>query len=96
MVTVNLSKHDEYVQRLRRDLTKGYDSISTHVPIKDSKRELAEIDILAEKDGELDAYEVKCSFRITKAKQQAKKIRKHVKLRNFFFYCGSSGELVML
>ena len=62
---------------------------------------MAEIDILATKNGKHDIYEVKCSYRYTKAKQQLDKIRKHMKrqnkeVRNAFFFCAESGLLVEL
>jgi hypothetical protein len=67
------------------------------VPLYSKKKRLvAEIDILAVKDGSFDVYEVKCSYRITKAKHQLKKIRKIFPndIRKAFFFCGESGSIV--
>lgn len=63
------------------------------------KRPVAEIDILAIKNNKCDIYEVKCSYRITKAKQQLDKIRKHMRsqnkeVNNAFFFCAESGLLI--
>jgi len=58
---------------------------------------VGEIDILAFKDNYCDIYEVKCSYRKSKAKRQLSKIRKIVsrksKVRNVFFFCGESGRM---
>ena len=74
-----------------------------HVPIytnrrsSKKKRLVAEIDVIAFKDGFYDIFEVKCSRRITKARKQLFRIRKALspdrQLRDSFFYCGESGEL---
>ncbi|MFW5746240.1 MAG: hypothetical protein ACOCWQ_01675 [Nanoarchaeota archaeon] len=57
---------------------------------------VAEIDVLAVKGDSCDIYEVKSSFRISKAKRQLDKIRKHLTydVRNAFFFCGASGSLL--
>ncbi len=64
------------------------------------KRMIAEIDIVAIKDGCWDIYEVKCSWRISKAKRQLKKIRKilsgYLTVRRSAFFCGESGVLLDL
>ncbi|MBD3164354.1 hypothetical protein GF323_04085 [Candidatus Woesearchaeota archaeon] len=61
---------------------------------------MAEIDILGIKKDVCDIYEVKCSYRISKARRQLKKIKKHIskssKIRNVFFFCGESGSLVLV
>ena len=61
------------------------------------KRMVGEIDILAFKDGFYDIYEVKCSYRITKARKQLERIRKSLKmgrqLRKAYFFCGESKKL---
>jgi len=93
-----LSKHDQYVLELYEEIKHRYDEIKMHFLIRGKKRSLGEIDIYARKGDVVDLYEVKCSHRIVKARQQMKKIRKHIKAEkcNAFFYCGSSGLLVML
>ena len=59
---------------------------------------MAEVDILACKDGVCDIYEVKCSYRICKAKKQIRRIRKSEELTigKAFFFCGESDILVAL
>jgi len=74
----------------------NYDSISVNVPVKHSKRSLGEVDIIAKKGNRFDLYEVKCSYRILKAKKQLIRLKKYLKLENArsYFYCGSSNMLV--
>ncbi|MBI2650526.1 hypothetical protein HYX04_04390 [Candidatus Woesearchaeota archaeon] len=74
----------------------NYDSISVNVPVKHSKRSFGEIDIIAKKGNRFDLYEVKCSYRILKAKKQLSRLKRYLKLENArsYFYCGSSNMLV--
>lgn len=92
------SKHDRYVLELSDKIKGKYDSISVNVPIKHSKRSLGEIDILAKKGDRLDLYEVKCSYRILKAKKQLTRVKKYLNLTNArsYFYCGNSKLLVIV
>ena len=85
-----------YVLELSNNIKDNYDSISLNVPVKHLKRSLGEIDIVAKKGNRLDLYEVKCSFRILKAKKQLDRVKKYLKLENSrsYFYCGSSKMLV--
>ena len=96
METIKLSKHDRYVLELSNKIRNNYDSISVNVPVKYSKRSLGEIDIIAKKGNRFDLYEVKCSYRILKAKKQLTRIKKYLKLENVrsYFYCGNSKLLV--
>ena len=98
MKAIKLSKHDRYVLELSNKIKHRYDSVSVNVPIRHSKRSLGEIDIVAKKGNRYDLYEVKCSYRITKAKKQLKRIRNILNLKNArsYFYCGSSGMLVIV
>jgi hypothetical protein len=98
VLKVRLSKHDRYVEELCSRIKQDYDSISTNVKLANKKRSLAEIDVLAKKGNDVDIYEVKCSYRITKAKKQASSIRKHFseRISNFYFYCGATASLVLL
>ena len=91
-----LSKHDKYVLELSSKIRGDYDSISLNVPIKHLKRSLGEIDIIAKKGSRCDIYEVKCSYRISKARRQLRRIKKYLNLKNArsYFYCGSSKLLV--
>lgn len=98
MVLVKLTKHDLYTKQLYDKIIDEYDSVSTNVLIQKKKRSVAEIDIVAKKGDSYDLYEVKCSFRITKAKKQAKSFRKHFgrAIKNIYFYCGATASLIML
>ena len=88
--------HDLYVWKLSKELSKQYDDVSTNVILHQKSRVAAEIDILAKKNGEVHVYEVKCSLRLTKARQQFKKISKYYTqdIKKFFLYCGSSDSLL--
>ena len=91
-----LSKHDKYVLELSSKIKDDYDSVSVNVPVKYEKRLLGEIDIIARKGNRFDFYEVKCSYRIVKAKKQLQRIRRYFRFhagRNYF-YCGNSKLLV--
>lgn len=94
--SIKLSKHDRYVLELKDRIKDNYDSISTNVPLRHSKRSLGEIDIIAKKGDRFDLYEVKCSYRIVKAKKQLDRLKKYLKLENSrsYFYCGNSKSLV--
>ena len=96
MKPIKLSKHDRYVLELSDKIKHKYDSVSVNVPIRHSKRSLGEIDIMAKKGNRLDLYEVKCSYRIIKAKKQLKRIRNILNLKNArsYFYCWNSKLLV--
>ncbi|MGV8168642.1 MAG: hypothetical protein ACP5N3_01150 [Candidatus Nanoarchaeia archaeon] len=99
---VRILKHDKYVDTLYSRIKPDYDSIQRNVPIYSKRRRLiAEIDILAEKEGKYDVYEVKCSHRIYKAKKQLHKIKKifhkeSKKVNNIYFYCGESKLLQII
>lgn len=72
-------KHDKYVDALCSRIKSEYDSIERNVPIYSKKKRnrqrlVAEIDILAMKQGKYDVYEVKCSHRYYKARKQLSKI----------------------
>lgn len=82
-----------------RKIKPEYDSIDLHVSIKTKKRSLGEIDVLAYRGEKVDLYEVKCSHRIVKARKQLHRLSKFIsnsKLGNYYFYCGSSGLIVMI
>lgn len=98
MFRFKVNKHDRYIQELCQKIKYDYDSLSTNVKIKKKKRSLGEIDILAKKGKLIDLYEVKCSFRIVKARKQAKSLRKHLhkSINNIYFYCGATSSLILL
>lgn len=58
-----------------------------------SRKSEAEMDIVARKGKRIDIYEVKCSYRISKARQQLKRAKRILKATNTYFYCGSSKSL---
>ena len=95
-LTQKLSKHDRYVLELRDKIKHQYDSISVNVKLQNEKRNLAEVDLIAQKGSKIDLYEVKCSPRIIKAKKQLRRIKRILNLHSSrtYFYCGSSGSLV--
>ena len=98
MKAIKLSKHDKYVLELSDKIKDNYDSISVNVPVKRSKRPLGDIDILAKKGGRFDLYEVKCSYRILKAKKQLSRVKKYLNLNDArgYFYCGNAKLLMDL
>ncbi|MBI2541726.1 hypothetical protein HYV80_03380 [Candidatus Woesearchaeota archaeon] len=64
--------------------------------MRHSKRSFGEIDLIAKKGNRFDLYEVKCSYRIMKAKKQLSRLKRYLKLENSrsYFYCGNSKSLV--
>lgn len=98
--TIKLNKHDRYVQQLVRQLRPDYDTISTHLKLEKKKKNktriIAEVDIIARRGKELHIFEVKCSFRIIKARKQLTKLKKLFKEydTSCFFYCGMGKKLV--
>ncbi len=91
-------KHDQYIEKLCEEISPYYDDLSKNVQFYNGKRQVCEIDILAKKGKFIDCFEVKCSYRITKARRQKKKIMKHsgIDIRNMWFYCGANSEMVLL
>jgi hypothetical protein len=93
-----LIKHDRYLESLCSEIGPRYDVVLRNVPLYSVRNRLiGEIDVLAIKDNYCDIYEVKCSYRIHKARRQLRKIKKILSLesqvRNLFFFCGASGAL---
>ena len=100
-VIIKPNKHDRYLEGLCRQIRRDYDLILRNIPLFSPRRRLVgEIDILAIKGSHYDVYEVKCSFRISKARRQLEKIKKHPSvsgsIRNMFFYCGESAKLELV
>lgn len=99
MITDKLTKHDRYVAELCEKIKDDYDSLSVNVPFREKKRLLGEVDIIARKGDKVDIYEVKCSHRIIKARKQLKRIRRYLtnlQIDKSYFYCGSSGLLLVI
>jgi len=88
-------KHDVYLQGLCEKVKCDYDSLSTNVRLFSKKgRVLAEIDLLAVREDSCDVYEVKCSYRIVKARKQLRRIKRLMpQVTNLYFFCGESGLL---
>ncbi len=96
-MVVKRTKHDEYVAALCKRISPHYDTIRTHIPIINRKhRVIAEIDVLAKKGESIDIYEVKCSHRPFKARQQLNRLKRIFRdsIHQSFFYCGTSGLLM--
>ncbi|MBI2666649.1 hypothetical protein HYX13_03490 [Candidatus Woesearchaeota archaeon] len=84
------------MEQLCQNLSPQYDQVLTHVLLfSPRRRRIAEIDVLGIKGEYCDAYEVKCSYRPTKARKQLRRIRKVLsplrQVKNTFFYCGDTG-----
>jgi hypothetical protein len=92
-----LIKHDRYLEELCEQLEDSYDILLRNVPLYSEKRRLVgEIDLLAVRpDGVIDIYEVKCSYRVSKARRQLRKFRKllSANVQNCFFFCGESQSI---
>jgi len=83
---------------LYTEIKHKYDRVLKHVQIGNKKRDVGEIDLMGVKGNQVDLYEVKCSFRITKARKQLTKLRKLFDYDNTstFFYCGGAEKLVAI
>ena len=102
MITA-LNKHDRLVDSLHRFIRSQYDSTHTHLLIFSKKKRVkAEVDLIGIRGDKVDIFEVKCSYRISKARRQLKKIKKEFSLSQkynrirTFFYCGASRELKII
>jgi Holliday junction resolvase-like predicted endonuclease len=84
------------VQKLVTQIKSDYDDVSTHFRLSKKKRLVGEIDVIAKKGDELHLFEVKCSYRISKARRQLEKFKRILKAHNAtcFFYCGAGDMLV--
>lgn len=88
------------MEALCEKLKPRYRVLLRHISLYSKKnRPIGEIDILAvDEDGFCDIYEVKCSYRLAKAKRQLQRLKRAAShkypLRHLFFYCGNSEVLV--
>ncbi len=97
------NKHDRYLEELCSELKDQYDVIYTHLPLYSKKNRLiGEIDIIGMRADVIDIIEVKCSYRITKARKQLKRVKKHISnwirskdIRTKFF-CGDAGQMIRI
>ncbi|MCF7860691.1 hypothetical protein K9M79_00475 [Candidatus Woesearchaeota archaeon] len=100
---MKIDKHDRYLDKLKRSIEDQYDSVHTHLPLYSQKKRLkGEIDLMGIRGKKVDIFEVKCSFRIAKAKRQLKKIKRIFsqsqrfdRIRTFF-YCGNSSQIEII
>jgi len=89
-------KHDKYLEDLCESIKDDYDGLWKNVTLfsPKTKRKVAEIDVLAVRDNKYYVYEVKCSYRISKARRQLKKIKRLLpNVSELFFFCGE-GNLI--
>jgi Holliday junction resolvase-like predicted endonuclease len=95
-IITKLNKHDKYVEELVRRLAPEYDDISTHQKLERKKRIVGEIDIVARRGDKVHLFEVKCSYRIVKARKQLIKFKKIMRHQNTscFFYFGEGNVIV--
>ena len=96
---MKLTKHDRHVEELYCGLKDKYEYLAMNIPLTNSKRrKIGEIDLLGVHGDWIDIYEVKTSYRIHKAKKQLFKLKKNLGEGNyrFYFYCGSSKQLVQM
>jgi hypothetical protein len=74
-----------------------YDEVAEYVLLESQKCTQAEIDLIAFKDDEVHVFEVKCSYRIVKAKKQLKRIARLLDGPvETYFYCGSADKLIKI
>ncbi|MBU4502749.1 MAG: hypothetical protein KKA79_09195 [Nanoarchaeota archaeon] len=92
------TKHDNYIISLCEKIRDEYDVLFINVPLKRNKKLIGEIDVYARKGSRIDLYEVKCSYRIAKAKKQLKKVKKFLEIKegSNYFYCGNSDLLLCI
>lgn len=79
------------------ELSPRYDVLLKNVLLFSGKnRRIAEIDVLGIAGDQRDVFEVKCSYRFTKAKKQLSRIRRLLRpsVRDAYFYCGEADALV--
>lgn len=92
-----LTKHDRYVEHLKARIKDRYDEVLTNHKIYSRKRIIAEADLIGLRGKEADIYEVKCSFRPTKAKAQLRKLKRvfsrTYSVGSLFFYPANTAQL---
>ena len=96
-----ISKHDKGVLKLASIISEDYDYLERNVKIySDKERTIAEADLIGFKDGYIDIYEVKCSYRPVKAKSQLRKLKRLLsanrKVRHTYFYPMNVEQLILL
>jgi hypothetical protein len=96
-----LSKHDTGVLYLTRMVEDEYDHVIRNLRIYSKRsRMVAEADLIGFKDGYADIYEVKCSYRPTKARRQLKKLKKalssKIKVRHTYFFPMNVDQIIAM
>lgn len=96
-LTKRLNKHDRHVERLRQRVAPRYDHVVTNYKMYGRKRIIAEADLIGFKGDRADIYEVKCSYRPTKAKAQLRKLKRVfsnvITVRSLFFYPANTDRI---
>lgn len=84
------------MQQLYERIKDDYDVVEHHVKLHSRRALRGEIDLIGYKDGRVDVYEVKCSYRIYKARRQLEHIRRILNIPDLhmFFYHGAANEIV--
>jgi len=95
------SKHENYVAMLQKIIEEEYDEIMANTKLFSSRNKvMAEADLIAIKNGVVDIYEVKCSYRPTKAKKQLARLRRLLsqkyRVRNLYFFPGNMEQIILL
>ena len=92
-----LTKHDRYVADLKERVGSRYDEVLVNHKVYVHKRIVAEADLVGIRDGRADIYEVKCSYRPTKAKAQLRKLKRifsrTYSVDSLFFYPANTAQL---
>gem|GEM_PF-2360319 len=83
------------MRTLAQELQGHYDRLLLHVEFKTKKRSLGEIDIVGMRGEQFDLFEVKCSYRIVKARKQLVRFHRLLRYQSdaLFFYHGGSKSL---
>ena len=95
-------KHDNFAAELIEQVKDNYQKVDQNLSFfSHRKRLIAEVDVMGHTKDSIDVYEVKCGYRITKARKQLYKLKKilrqfYNKRINLFFYHGGSGELIQI
>ena len=95
------SKHENYVAMLQGIIGEEYDEIMANTKLFSSRNKvMAEADLIAVKNDYVDIYEVKCSYRPTKAKKQLARLRRLLsqkyRVRNLYFFPGNMEQIILL
>lgn len=92
-----LTKHDRYVEELRSRIEDRYDEVLVNQKVYARKRIVAEADLIGRTGHRVDIYEVKCSYRPTKAKAQLRKLKRILShsysVGSLFFYPANTAQL---